>query len=80
MGILNLVTTYGRGLRSTDIPGEFTLRVYTGGLAGNDDAEQRAKEEFNRVKSEHGYSTYEIVARRSRWFPSCVDFTVRFHK
>ena len=80
MEILRPVTTYGRGLRSTDIPSQFTLRVYIGGLATKDDAEQRAKQEFDKHKSANGYSTYEIVSRRSRWFPSCVDYVVRFYK
>jgi len=72
--------TIGRGLRSTETPNECTLRVYTAGLATNDDAEQRAKEEFDKHKSVHLYSTYEIVSRHPRWFPSCVDYVVRFSK
>ena len=80
MGILKSVTTYGRGLRPTDKPSQLTLRVYTGGLARNEDAERRAQQEFDKYKSANGYSSYEVVSRRARWFPSCVDYVVQFSK
>ena len=62
-------TTYGRKPRPTQIPGEFKLRIYTGGLAGAGTADERATEVIEKFKSENGYSTYEIVARERRWFP-----------
>jgi hypothetical protein len=80
MGILNSVTTYGKKLRSTGQPDEYALRIYTGGLATNEDADQRANEEFEKFKTAQSYSTFEIVRRNPRWFPSCVDYTVHFRR
>ena len=73
-------TTYGREPRPTEVPGEFKLRIYTGGLAGSSTADERATEIIEKFRSENGYSNYEIVARESRWFPSCYDYTIRFRK
>jgi hypothetical protein len=73
-------TTYGRKPRPTEVPGEFKLRIYTGGLAGSDAADRRVTEAIDKFKSENGYSTYEIVAREARWFPSGYDYTIRFRK
>ena len=72
------VTAYGQKLRPTNVPGEFKLRIYTGGLAGANQADAHATEAFEKFKSENRYSRYDIVARESRWFPSCYDYTVRF--
>ena len=73
-------TTYGRKLRPTTIPGEFKLRIYTGGFAGSGTAGEHAANLLDAHKSAHGFSSYEITAQESHWFPSCVDYTVRFRK
>jgi hypothetical protein len=73
-------TTYGRTLRATDVPDEFKLRIYTGGLAGAGTADERAAKAIEKFKSENGYSAYEIVSREGRWFPSGYDYTIRFRK
>ena len=73
-------TTYGRGLRPTNIPGQFTLRVYTGGFATNGTAEEHATDLLNKYKTANQYATYEVIERKSRWFPSCVDYVVRFQR
>jgi hypothetical protein len=73
-------TTCGRGLRSTSVPGQFTLRVYTGGFATNGTAEAHATDLLDKHKADNQYSAYEIVERTSRWFPSCVDYVVRFQR
>ena len=73
-------TSYGRALRPTGSPDEYSLRIYTGGFAGGGTADQRASEVLDNFKSANGYSTYRVVARTSRWFPSCYDYVVRFAK
>jgi hypothetical protein len=73
-------TTYGRKPRATGVPDEFKFRIYTGGLAGAGTSDDHATEAIEKFKSKNGYSAYEIVSRKSRWFPSCYDYTVRFRK
>jgi hypothetical protein len=77
---LLLGNQYGQKLRPADVPDQFKLRIYTGGLAGGGTADERAAEAFDKFKYENGYSKYEIAARESRWFPSCYDYIVRFLK
>ena len=83
MAIRNLVeltATYGKSLQATKIPGQFTLRIYTGGLAGSDAADEHAAREFETFKADHLWSSYEIHSRQSRWFPSCYDYTAQFRR
>jgi hypothetical protein len=73
-------TSYGRKPQATNVPGEFKLRIYTGGVAGSGTADERAREVLDQFRSDNGYSAYEIVTRESRWFPSCYDYTVSFQQ
>jgi hypothetical protein len=72
MGIFSPVTTYRRSFRSTDRPNEYDLRVYTGGLATNEDADPRVIEECDKFKTEQRYSTFAILKRSPRWFPHAL--------
>jgi hypothetical protein len=75
-----LATTYGHKPQSTEIPDEFKLRVYTGGLAGPGTADKCAAKALDKFKVENGYAAYDIVARESQWFPSGYDYRVRFRR
>jgi hypothetical protein len=72
-------TTYGRKARPTGNPDEFVFRIYTGGVAGMSTADAQASALFDQFQSDNGYCGFEMVAREGQWFPSCYDYTVRFH-
>jgi hypothetical protein len=46
-----LATTYGHKPQTTDVPDEFKLRVYTGGLAGPNTADKCAAKALDAFKS-----------------------------
>ena len=74
-------TTYGRKPRPTDVPDEFTFKIYTGGLAGIGTADECAEKVIKEIKSENGYSTHEVLAREGRWFRTTgYDYRVKFRR
>ena len=45
MGVFNATSTYGRGFTPTQVADQFLLRVYTGGVAGQREADKGAEKE-----------------------------------
>ena len=79
MKIFRATSSYGRGFKRTEVENEYSLRIYTGGLAGVKTAMERAKKEADRFLEESKFSAYTIVDVRRIWLPfSCVEFTLKF--
>jgi len=73
---------YGKGfVPDPSNPDQYTFKIYTGGFAGGETADNRAEKEIKEFMSNEGYSSHEVVNRRSNLFPtSYFEYTVRFER
>jgi hypothetical protein len=79
MNIFKATSLYGNGFKKTEVENEYSIRIYTGGLAGVKTAMERAKKEADRFLEKSKFSTYMILDARRIWLPfSCVEFTLEF--
>jgi hypothetical protein len=80
MGIFNATSTYGRGFKPTQVADQFLVRVYTGGVAGQREADAGVEKEAHAFLSKEGYGSYGIVARRRSFMPSYFEYTIQFSR
>ena len=79
MNIFKTTSTYGKGFKRTEAENEYSIRIYTGGLAGIKTASERVQKEADRFLEESNLSGYEISDAKRIWLPfSCVEFTLKF--
>ena len=71
---------YGKTFEETQATDEYTIKVYTGGLAFRDVATERVKEESEKFMAQKGYRSYKIISSRYELAPSGVVFIVQFNK
>jgi hypothetical protein len=78
MGIFNATSTYGGGFKPTGNRNEFYLKVYTGGFAGANTAEEKLKQEINHCLATTEFTTSELISKKFNWFPSYHKFVMLF--
>jgi hypothetical protein len=81
MGLFNSTATYGRGFRPTQIPDQYTVRVFVGGFASGKTADERAHVEIAAFLTAKGYRAGTIIDRQhSFWRLSYYEYTVQFSR
>jgi hypothetical protein len=74
-------STYGaQPLPVADQKDLFTLKVYTGGFAGEETADQAAWAELDQYQKANGYRTYAVFQKRFEPFPSGFVYVVKFSR
>ncbi len=77
---LRITETYGEGFKQTEIPNQYSIKIYVNTFAGSKTADRRAKEEIGTFMKNEGCTSYEIVNRRYNFFPSYYEYTVQFRR
>ena len=81
MGIFNATATYGNGIKSTGVDGQFSIRIFTGGFAGAKTAHKRLLREVEVYLKENGYTSHEVISTVRKYFPlSYFEYRVKFEK
>ena len=79
MNFFKATSTYGKSFKKTEVQDEYSIRIYTGGMAGVNTASEKVKKEADEFLGQSNYTGYQTVAVKRIWFPfSCVQFTLRF--
>ena len=78
MGIFNATSTYGKGFQATNKPNEFTIKIYTGGLAFKNAATKRLNSEIEKFKHSSNFTNSEILDCKFEWVPSGFMFLIKF--
>jgi hypothetical protein len=81
MGLFDATATYGRGFKPTQIPDQYTVRIFVTGFASGKTADQRAGAEIDAFRDAEGYKARTIIDRRhSFWRFSYYEYTVQFSR
>lgn len=81
MSLFNATATYGRGFKPTQIPDQYTVRVFVSGFASGKTADERAEAEIDAFLKAEVYKASTIVNRRhSFWRFSYYEYTVQFSR
>ena len=78
MSIFKSTTSYGKGFRPAKTPDEYLIKIYTGGSAGANAAEDKALIEIGKFMKSNSYTDYRILSRKFNFFPSYYKFLVKF--
>ncbi|MFZ2891177.1 hypothetical protein [Sulfuricurvum sp.] len=74
-------TTANYGLKPTSVENQkdtYTFKVYVGGLAGPETADQSLAGDLESYKTKNGYKSYTIKDRRYNFIPTYYEYTVQF--
>jgi hypothetical protein len=69
-------TTYGMGFEPIEIPNQYSIKIYVGGLAGQENANERFEKEVTEFRHNNNYKSYKIIYRRSNMFPKYYEYII----
>ena len=76
--IFAATATYGQGFTKISLSDEYSIRIYVGGFAGPNTADERFNQELNKFLMENKYKSYTLVSRRYNFIPSYYEYIVAF--
>lgn len=74
-------TTANYGIRPASVENQqdtYKFKVYVGGLAGPETADQSVAADLESYKINNGYKSYTIKDRRYNFIPTYYEYTVQF--
>jgi hypothetical protein len=77
--IFTATATYGQGFTPISLSGEFSIRIYVGGFAGPNTADERFNIELEKFLIEKNYKSYKLISRRYNFIPSYFEYIVAFN-
>ena len=72
--------TMSRGLKPTDVPDIYKVRIYVGSRPTMSKVDAAAVRKIAEFQPGTGYVSYEITNRRFIFFPSAYEYTVKFSR
>jgi hypothetical protein len=72
--------TMSRGLKPTDVPDVYKVRIYVGTRPTMSKVDAAAVKEITKFQQEAGYVSFEIKGRRYIFFPSAYEYTVQLSR
>lgn len=77
--IFAATATYGQGFTPISSSGDYSIRIYVGGFAGPNTADERFNKELEKFLIEKNFKSYKLISRRYNFIPSYFEYITAFN-
>jgi hypothetical protein len=77
--IFYATTTYGMGFEPSLLSDRYSIKIYLGGFANLENANERVEKEISNFQKQKDYTSHEIIERKYNTFPKYFEYTVKFN-